>query len=109
MRRERSRSHRNRVIDACRSGLGDRSDQPPVLWCNEIGPAGSVIGRGEYTVDEIGENGEGTVHQRGFRSRWICMLAKNGTSGWTPILTIEGTSSLTSAARWSSDRLNLAA
>ena len=42
-------------------------------------------------------DGKGIILQRGLRSRWICMLAKNGTSGWTPILTIEGTSSLTSA------------
>src|SRR5258708_40186409 len=49
----------------------------------------------------------GRAAQRGLRRRWICMLARNGTNGCAPILTMPGTSSLISASRCSPDNLNL--
>ena len=40
------------------------------------------------------------------RRRWICICARNGTSGCVPIFTIAGKSSRISASRWSGSSAN---
>ena len=47
--------------------------------------------------------------QRFVLNRWICICARNGTSGCAPIFMIAGRSSLISASRWSGGSRNLSA
>lgn len=61
---------------------------------------------GVRSVDEIGKP---ALVVNYLRKRWICMFARNGTSGCAPIFTMPGTSSVIRASRCSLDSLNLSA